>query len=71
MSKITKVLSIRKPMIVTYSYSWMYFFKRHATIIVRFNVEYYTQPIMASNEDIIAKITEITHHKVKQIIDHC
>lgn len=66
-----KRYSFNKPMIVTYSYSWMYLFKRYATIIVRFNVEYATQPITASDKDIIAKITEATHHKVKQIIDHC
>lgn len=65
-----KGYSFNKPMIVTYSYSWMYFFKRYATIIIRFNVEYATQPIMASDKEIITKVLEITNHKVKQIIDH-
>lgn len=45
--------SFIKPMIVTYSYSWMCFFKMYATIIVRFKTEYINAPIMVSNDEII------------------
>lgn len=61
----------RKPMIVTYSYSRMYFLKQYATIIVRFDVEYINLPIMVSDEEIIRGISRITGHKVIQLIDHC
>lgn len=63
--------SFLKPMIVTYSYSWMYFCKMYATIIVRFNVEYINLPITASEEEIAKKILKLTGHKSIRIIDYC
>lgn len=57
-------------MVVTYSYLLMGIFKMYATIIIRFNVGYINQPIIASDEEIIVKIETITHRKVKQIIDY-
>ena len=59
-----------KPMIVTYCYSWLCFFKMYATIIVRFKVEFINLPIMASEEDIAKEIIKITGHKAIQIIDY-
>lgn len=61
--------SFSKPMIVTYSYSWMFLFKMYATIIIRFDVEYVNQPIIVSDEEIAQVITRITSHKVIQIVD--
>lgn len=61
--------SFSKPMIVTYSYSWMFLFKMYATIIIRFDVEYVNQPIIVSDEEIAKVITRITSHKVIQIVD--
>lgn len=60
-----------KPMIVTYSYLLMGIFKMYATIIIRFNVGYINQPIVASDEEIIKEITKVTGHKAIRIIDYC
>lgn len=65
-----KGICFNRPMIVTYSYSWMYFFKLYATIIIRFRVEYSKQPAMVSDEEIIAEVERITQHKVICLIDH-
>lgn len=66
-----KGICFNRPMIVTYSYSWVYFFKLYATIIIRFRVEYPKQPAMVSDEEIIVEVERITHHKVICLIDHC
>lgn len=65
-----KGYSLSKPMIVTYSYSWMFFFKMYATIIIRFKVESINQPIIASEKEIRTKIETIIRHKIKRIVDY-
>lgn len=63
-----KGICFNRPMIVTYSYSWMYFFKLYATIIIRFRVEYPKQPAMVSDEEIIVEVERITHTKLSALL---
>ncbi|TCO87444.1 hypothetical protein EV202_1023 [Bacteroides heparinolyticus] len=59
-----------KPLVVTYRYSWMYFFKMYTTIMVRFGVNHPNTPIIATEQEIIEKVISITGHKYIQIIDY-
>lgn len=59
-----------KPMVVTYSYSWMHFFRMYTTVMISFNVNHPNSPIIATEEEIIEKVTNITGHRDVQIIDY-